>query len=300
MRIVNSVSAGYSSVMMSIMMPEWYPNAEIVNIMANTGKEREESLIFMNECDKYYGLNLVWVEADINPLPKKGTRHVVKKFDTLTRDGSLFEAGIKKYGIPNVANKWCNRELKLNPIHSYVRRELGWGRFGDYYTAIGIRVNEIDRIPSKENRDKFKILLPLFENKVDDRVRNKFWSQQPIKLNIGDYEGNCDHCFEKTNRKHCTIHSDYPEKIDWWDEMEKKYSSIKIDGKPDYNNRIIKDGGNYFLRDNKPISTIKILCRQPFSRATNNYVYENDLFDLGGGCDQNCNIFESVFENKLK
>lgn len=278
------------------MMKEWYPNAEIINIMANTGKEREESLIFMDKCDKYYGLNLVWVEADIDPRPKMGTRHFVKSFDTLTRDGSIFEKGIIKYGIPHVANKWCNRELKLNAIHSYLKREANWGDFGkDYYTSIGIRVNEIDRIPPREKREEFKILMPLVEHKINDRLRNKFWENQPIKLTISDYEGNCDHCFEKTARKHCTIHSDYPEKINWWEEMESKYSSIKIDGKKNYNDRIDSEGGNYFLRDNKPISSIRIICKQPFARSTNDYIYENDLFDLGGGCDQSCNIFESKF-----
>jgi hypothetical protein len=44
-----SVSAGYSSVMMAIKL-HWFPNHNIINVMANTSKEREESLHFMNEC----------------------------------------------------------------------------------------------------------------------------------------------------------------------------------------------------------------------------------------------------------
>src|SRR5690606_22242344 len=155
MRIVNSVSAGYSSVMMAIKMREWYPDAEIVNIMANTSKEREESLSFMHQCDQHYDLNLVWVEANINPEYGKGTTFTFKTFETLTRDGSIFESGIQKYGIPSVVNKWCNRELKLNPIHSYIN-SIGWGKFGDYYTAIGFRIDEIDRMSGKELREKFK------------------------------------------------------------------------------------------------------------------------------------------------
>jgi 3'-phosphoadenosine 5'-phosphosulfate sulfotransferase (PAPS reductase)/FAD synthetase len=160
MRIINSVSSGYSSVMMAIKIREWYPEAEIVNIMANTSREREESLVFMDKCDNHYGLDLIWVEADINPNHGEGTRHIVKTFDTLTRDGSLFEKGIVKYGIPSAVNKWCNRELKLNPIHSYAKNELNWGIFGkDYYTSIGIRADEIDRISAKWK--EFKILYPL-------------------------------------------------------------------------------------------------------------------------------------------
>ena len=54
-----SVSAGYSSVMMAIKLRDWFPDHNIINVMANTSKEREESLHFMNECDKHFKLNLV-------------------------------------------------------------------------------------------------------------------------------------------------------------------------------------------------------------------------------------------------
>ena len=39
-----SVSSGYSSVMMAIMMPTWFPDHNIINVMANTSKEDPESL----------------------------------------------------------------------------------------------------------------------------------------------------------------------------------------------------------------------------------------------------------------
>lgn len=290
MRIVNSVSAGYSSVMMAIKMREWYPDADMVNIMANTSKEREESLVFMHECDRHYNLNLVWVEADINPENREGTRHIVKTFETLTRDGSVFEKGIKKYGIPSVVNKWCNRELKLNPIHDYIK-SIGWGKFGDYHTAIGFRIDEIDRMSGKEIRDKHKLLYPLIEHNIDQRERNRFWAQQPIQIGMSAYKGNCDMCFEKTNRKLCTIFKEEPEYIRWWLEMEEKYSNILLPNKPSYNEFIDRDGGHYSLRDNQSYKTIGEISRRRFTLATDEYFYENDLFDLGGSCDQGCNIY---------
>jgi len=67
-----SVSAGYSSVLMALMLPKWYPNHNIIYAMANTSKEREESLEFMNECDKHFKLNMVWIEAIINQEKRKG------------------------------------------------------------------------------------------------------------------------------------------------------------------------------------------------------------------------------------
>ena len=58
-----SISAGYSSVMMALMLPKWFPDHNIIYAMANTSKERQESLEFMNECDKYFKLGMTWVEA---------------------------------------------------------------------------------------------------------------------------------------------------------------------------------------------------------------------------------------------
>ena len=98
--IVCSVSAGYSSVMMAIRIREWYPDHNIINVMANTSKERVESLEFMNECDEIYGLNLVWIEAEFHEKGVGVTPNVVQ-YHNLKRNGEIFERGIKKLGIPN-------------------------------------------------------------------------------------------------------------------------------------------------------------------------------------------------------
>lgn len=292
-RIVNSVSSGYSSVMMAIKMKEWYPDAEIINIMANTSREREESLVFMNNCDKHYNLNLIWVEAEINQEPNKGTRHVVKTFETLTRDGSVFESGIMKYGIPSKVNKWCNRELKLAPIHSYLLNEIEWGHFGkDYITSIGIRADEIDRVSSK--RKEFKLLYPLAERGITKEDRNRFWSNQPIQIGLPGFLGNCKFCQEKTNRKLATEYLIHPEDIKWNLSMQDKYSKVIKQSSPSYNSFIEKDGGHYQLRGNRPWQDIIDLSKTKFKKATDEYIYINDLFDSGGSCDQGCNIFEHL------
>jgi len=107
-----SVSAGYSSVMMAVKLSEWYPDHNIINVMANTSKERKESLEFMNECDKYFNLNLVWLEAEFHEKGR-GVTYQTVSYHNLKRKGEIFEAGIKKLGIPNKENKWCNRDISL-------------------------------------------------------------------------------------------------------------------------------------------------------------------------------------------
>lgn len=286
-KIVCSFSSGLSSGMMASIIKEKYSkDNEVVYIMANTSREDDRSLEFAHKVDKYFNLNLVWVEADINLARGSGTRHVVKTFETLSRDGSIFEKGIQKYGIPSVANKWCNRELKLNPIHSYIRNELGWS---DYWTAIGIRADEIDRI--SVDREAKKLWYPLAEMGITKRDRNKFWSEMPFSIEIKGYEGNCTMCFEKTMRKLATMYKDDPRIIDWWVEMEEKYSKIKIEGKENYNSFIENDGGAYFLRQNKPYNTVIEMSKNKFSKATDEYVYENDLWDSAGSCDGGCSFY---------
>lgn len=285
-KIVCSFSSGLSSAMMSkILLDEYSKNNEIIFIMANTSKEDNRSLEFAHKCDQYFGLNLIWVEADITLEKGKGTKHVVKNFENLTRDGSVFEKGIQKYGIPNVANKWCNRDLKLAPIHSYIK-SIGWR---NYITAIGIRADEIDRI--SVDRKVKKLWYPLAEKGITKLDRNKFWKQMPFTIDIKGYEGNCTMCFEKTMRKLATMYKDDPKIIDWWVDMEKKYSELTIKGKDNYNSQITRDGGAYFLRSNKKMQSVIDMSNRKFTKSSDEYVYENDLWDLSGSCDSGCSFY---------
>jgi hypothetical protein len=283
--IICSTSSGYTSVMMAIKMKEWYPECNVINVMANTGKEDIRSLEFMNECDKYFGLNLVWLEAFFHEKGK-GNYYKITTFKDLCTNGDLFEQGIKKYGIPSVANKWCNRELKLVPMTKYANDIFGKNNWS---VAIGIRTDEIDRI--SENYKTNNIFYPPFEHGINQKERNKFWKDKPIKLKLKAYEGNCDVCFEKSNRKKMTIAVENPEKLIWWDEMEKKYSLIPIDGKKVYNS-LIEKGGYFFGRGNKSIQELIKDSKKPFKKATDEYIYENDLFDLESDCGQSCSIFK--------
>jgi hypothetical protein len=253
-------------------------------VFLNTGKEDIRSLEFMNECDKYYNLNLVWLEAIINPNKHKGTSYKITSFDKLDLKGKIFENGIKKYGIPSRVNKWCNRELKLVPLEKYANDLFG---VNNWCLALGIRTDEIDRV--SESYKENNTFYPPFENGIDSRLRNKFWSKEPIKLNIKGYEGNCEFCFEKSKRKRMTIAIENPDKLIWWNEMEHKYSLVPIEGKDQYN-EMVKSGGAYFGRMNESIQQIIEHAKQPFRKATDEYIYENDLFDFESDCGNSCSI----------
>jgi len=66
--LVCTFSGGRTSAFMGLFLQNYnkYKDFDKVFIFANTGKEREETLEFINECDKQWKLNVVWLEAKIN------------------------------------------------------------------------------------------------------------------------------------------------------------------------------------------------------------------------------------------
>jgi len=280
-----TVSAGYSSVLMAIKIKEWFPNHNVLYAMANTSKEREESLDFMNEVDKYYNLNVNYIEAKFNKKRGKGVDFKIVDFKDLKRNGEIFEDGIKKFGIPCKINKWCNRDMKIVPLKKFADSIFG---LDNYSIAVGMRVDEIDRIG--ENYKTNNTFYPLFDNNIDTRYRNKFWKEQSIQITIPAFKGNCDMCFEKSNRKLMTILKEEPNIVNWWNEMLKIYSQIPINEKPSYN-IYAENGGMNFYRENRSIKDLVKLAEQPFSKATDEYIYESDLFDAEGDCGSGCQVF---------
>lgn len=281
-----SVSAGYSSVMMAIMMPVWFPEHNIIYAMANTSKERPESLRFMNECDKHYNLNLVWLEAEFHEKNTGVTPKVVT-YENLKTKGEIFEQGIKKFGIPNKENKWCNRDMKLEILRKYADSLFGKD---NYSVAVGLRADEMDRV--RKDYKTNNVFYPLLDRGVSSRDRNKFWKDQPIQITIPAYKGNCDMCFAKSNRKLMTILKEEPNKGFWWDNMIKTYGSIPIEGKPSYNDLMEQNNGvQTFYRGYNTIEDLVRMAEQPFTKATDEYVYENDLFDMEEECGSGCVVF---------
>ena len=299
-----SVSAGYSSVMMAIMLPKWFPKHNIINVMANTSKEREESLNFMNECDKHFKLNLIWLEAEFHEKGK-GVTYSIVNYKDLKRKGEIFEAGIKKFGIPNKENKWCNRDMKLEVLRKYANdvfnkgfvNEIDYVLNGEikytkinYSVAVGLRADELDRV--RKDYKTNNVFYPLMDRKIDSKARNKFWKDQPIQITIPAFKGNCDVCFAKSNRKLMTVLKEEPNRGKWWDKMIKRYGSIPLDGKQSYNDLMEQNNGiQTFYRDYNTIEDLVKLAEQPFRSATDEYVYENDLFDLEDECGSGCQVF---------
>ncbi len=251
---------------------------EIVILFSNTGEENEETLSFVDKCDKEWNLGVVWVEAVINPIKGKGTRHKIVDYESASRNGEPYERMIEKYGIPNHAGAFCTRELKLNPMQSYIK-SIGWKK-NDYLTAIGIRQDEMDRVSSR--MVELGLVYPLCEdNKQTKESINLWWSEQHFNLHIREHEGNCKWCFKKSKRKLLTIAKATPEVFDFPIRMEKLHGKTGGHTMDEYRK---------FFRGRMSGVELLELSKGDFTPYIDGNYINNDM-DAANGCSESCEVY---------
>ena len=88
---------------------------------ANTGKEDENTLRFVHECETRWNVPIVWLE-----WRAEAPKFAIVNYETASRNGEPFEQCIAHYKkLPNPAQRWCTGQLKIRTIHRYLR-SLGW------------------------------------------------------------------------------------------------------------------------------------------------------------------------------
>jgi len=184
----------------------------------NTGKEMPATLDFINECDKRWGLNIVWLEY------RYGNNFEVVTYETASRDGRPFDELIahKKHFLPNQMMRYCTKEMKIETVRRYLQ-SIGVKEWTSYN---GIRYDEPRRWSKAKNLPSYQeIELPLVKWKTTkDDVLN-WWSEQDFDLMLKQPYGNCDGCFLKGKGKLAIIAKERPELLDWWINHEEKSGS---------------------------------------------------------------------------
>lgn len=276
-KLLISFSGGRTSAyMLWWLMNEWQDrdNWDKVVIFANTGKEVEGTLFFVDECSQEWNIPVIWVEA-IPSEKGKGwsVNHKVVTYETASRNGEPFEAMISKIGIPRTDEPHCSRQLKTYAIESYIK-SIGWK---GYYRAIGIRVDEnriIDNYKSK------RYMYPLVHlNPKNKRQISEWWDKQLFDLNIHPDDGNCDNCWKKDFPRLVRNMVRNPKSFEWWSEMQLKYSFFNP------RNNTLKPPFNFY-RGNKSVFDIKKLAE--LSQAE---LKQISLFDKLDGCATSCEAF---------
>lgn len=297
-KLLISFSGGRTSAYMTQWLLENLEDIyEMIVVFANTGEEEEAALIFAKKCDEYFGFNTVWIEAITNKQSGKGVNAKIVDFKTANRTGQPFKDMIAKHGIPNKSTPHCSRELKNRAIRSYAR-QIGWKK---YYTAIGIRKDEIDRMSSARKKERLSYPLVSLHPTTQKQI-NKFWLNMPFDLKLKSYEGNCKVCWKKSLRKLLTIAKEHPERFKKFAEWEKEFENYI----PETRLRKMKERKieptlpNRFFRQNLSTSEILKMSKQEFEpvRDESQNIDEHgqtEMFgynlDLSEGCIESCEVF---------
>ena len=288
-RLLVSFSGGETSAYMAKMLIDNYSDKfDLFFVFANTGKEREETLEFIDKCDKYFKMNLIWVEAETNKQYGTGVSAKIVNFETASRNGEPFKKMIEKHGIPNVENGFCTRELKDYCIRSYCR-SIGL-KNNDYKIAIGIRADEIDRVNA--NRKQLNLFYPLVELKRTTKPEiNKFWAEMPFRLNLKSYQGNCDFCFKKSDRKLLTIAKEEPTFLNWWANIETEFSNYNPrNANPPFTFFRKNRNAFWFLENSKSFKDLAKDEKLNYNIQTSFF----DELDYSGSCDESCLAFSNA------
>jgi len=183
---------------------------------ANTGKEEEATLRFIQRCSDEWNVDIHWVEySNDEPRFKRVT------FETASRNGEPFEELIRKRQyLPNPVTRFCTSELKIRTISKYLK-SIGWSDHNETEDWIGIRADE----PRRAAKIADKSRVPLAVAGITVRDIGNFWALQKFDLELPTINGrtmhgNCDLCFLKPGAQIVSLIQQKPERAIWWSKME--------------------------------------------------------------------------------
>lgn len=193
-------------------------------VFANTGKEDEATLKFVQACSDNWNVPIIWVEYQHEEPNFK-----VVNFETASRNGEPFEDlirnGSRRY-LPNPMTRYCTVDLKIKAAQRYLF-SIGWTHWDN---LVGIRADESRRVakiranPSNGNKGITRF-MPLAEAGVTKKMVSEFWKNQSFDLELPNmngvtYHGNCDLCYLKGGSQVLSLIAEKPERAIWWAKME--------------------------------------------------------------------------------
>ena len=199
-------------------------------LFCNTGKERPETLDFVERCSQRWGVEIVWLEYRYD----NGPTFAVVDYATASRAGEPMEAAIvlarsgKSGFLPNPLVRYCTIETKIKTTIRYLK-SLGW----DHWTnAIGFRADEPRRkakLGGKWRCPQEDPVTPLFAAGVHKEDVAAWWNLQPFDLQLESWQSNCDGCFLKGKAVLIQTFREDPRLADWWIRMEERGGRFRND-----------------------------------------------------------------------
>lgn len=216
------------------------PEERVKVMFQNTGREMDETLEFVEEVGRRWGVMITWTE-----YRAQAPFFEVVGFQGASRNGEPFDALIdKKQYLPNQQSRFCTQELKIRTSKRYLR-SIGWER---WTAAVGIRADEPRRLFDADGKlkvvkDRWVNWHPLAAAGVTKQVVGNFWKKQPFDLRLPNVKGscwlgNCDGCFLKSERSQAVLARDFPDRHAWWERAEARIGEMETSkGRPKDNSQ---------------------------------------------------------------
>ena len=259
-----SFSGGRTSGFMLKQILERGLQEDVHVVFANTGKEDDRTLEFVNDVAKHWDVNIRWLEYRRRFLPRYksekvaasagGVRKTLNLVASSPEPGALepgflevnFETAartddpptldhpftnlIAMAGVPNAAFRLCTTELKIRVMKKFMMEQ----GYDNWVNIVGIRADEPRRVARMRVNppERWENCVPLADAGVILEDVLDFWLGQPFDLNLandqylGTYEGNCDLCHLKSDGKKVRSIRERPERAAWWALMEEASGSV--------------------------------------------------------------------------
>lgn len=197
----------------------------------NTGKERPETLDFVERCSAEWGVPILWLEY--RHTKGVGPSFAVVNYATASRNGEPLEAAITARSgdsgfLPNPLARYCTIECKILTTIRYIET-LGWE---SWTNAIGFRADEPERVAKLRDairEEREDAVTPLVSAGVAKANVMRFWAEMPFDLRLQPHESNCDLCFLKKRHEIDAILRDHPEFAPWWIRQESRGGRFRKD-----------------------------------------------------------------------
>ncbi len=228
---VVSFSGGRTSALMLRMLLDAHGGSlpqDCCVVFANTGKEREETLRFVRDCETKWRVPIHWIEY-------RPSGFVSVDFDSASRNGEPFEMLIRKRNyLPNPVARFCTVELKILRIAEFMRAR----GHDEFDVLVGLRADEPARV-SKVNANPsggtkgITRRCPLYSVGITKADVSAYWSASSFDLELHNSggttpHGNCDLCFLKSTPIIISSISEDPARAAWWIRQEGSITNSSI------------------------------------------------------------------------
>ena len=252
---VNSLSGGKTSSYIAANYPADYNVFALVRIEHQASKFPDKKIRQEVE-DRIQAPFIATAEDDIIIYTMLDLEQYIGKEITWVT-GKTFDEIIQRKGkkyLPNVTQRFCTTEMKLNPIFDWWYNNIK----EPIETRIGYRANEQRRakkmyerlnqdgllthkviVGKRGTRNKWKEIgwqkpaFPLIDNNIYKDQIEVFWKDKPVRF---AYMNNCIGCFHRNEVLLKLMSDKHPSKFDWF---------IDAENDTGYNVRTFKNGVTY-------------------------------------------------------